>query len=49
MNGLDLKAFRDAVGKQISIDYPNRGPYIASSRKFKAKPATAAARAPGAL
>jgi tripartite ATP-independent transporter DctP family solute receptor len=28
-NGLDLKAFREAVGKQIVADYPTWGPYIA--------------------
>jgi tripartite ATP-independent transporter DctP family solute receptor len=28
-NGLDLKAFRDAVGKQILTDFPHWGPYLA--------------------
>lgn len=28
-NGLDLKAFRESVGKQILNDYPTWGPYIA--------------------
>ncbi|PWB62794.1 MAG: TRAP transporter substrate-binding protein DctP [Bradyrhizobiaceae bacterium] len=27
-SGLDLKAFRDAVGKQILTDYPHWGPYL---------------------
>ena len=27
-SGLDLKAFRDAVSKQILTDFPNWGPYL---------------------
>jgi TRAP-type C4-dicarboxylate transport system substrate-binding protein len=34
-NGLDLKAFRDSVGKQILTDYPNWGPYIAKLKEVK--------------
>jgi tripartite ATP-independent transporter DctP family solute receptor len=34
-NGLDLQAFREAVGKQILADYPNWGPYIAKLKQVK--------------
>lgn len=34
-SGLDLKAFRDSVGKQILTDYPNWSPYIAKLKEVK--------------
>ena len=34
-SGLDLKAFRESVGKQIVTDYPNWGPYVAKLKDVK--------------
>lgn len=34
-SGLDLKAFRESVGKQILKDYPNWGPYIARIKEIQ--------------
>jgi tripartite ATP-independent transporter DctP family solute receptor len=34
-NGLDLKAFREAVGKQILTDYPHWAPYIAKLNEIQ--------------
>lgn len=34
-SGLDLKAFRDSVGKQIVTDYPTWAPYIARLKEVK--------------
>ncbi len=34
-NGLDLKAFREAVGKQILTDYPNWAPYLAKLNEIQ--------------
>jgi tripartite ATP-independent transporter DctP family solute receptor len=34
-SGLDLKAFRDAVGKQILTDYPNWGPYLSKLNEIQ--------------
>ena len=34
-SGLDLDAFREAVGKQIRADYPNWGPYLTKIDEIK--------------